>query len=170
MDTRARARSAVTLAVLAVLFMVGVAWAWSTVTEPFPEKADQPACTDAAVDAGERITPGAVLVNVLNASSTEGLAGETMDALVRKGFAEGAKGNTSAPAGKSGAVIWTPDTASPAAKLLRSYFGRDTEIVEQSTAEPGITVVVGANFPGISDGKRAIKVAEDTAVCSPPTS
>jgi hypothetical protein len=167
-DTKARARSAVTLALLAVLFMIGVAWAWSTVTEPFPEKADQPACTDTPVDAGERITPGGVLVNVLNASTTEGLAGETMDALVRKGFAEGAKGNTSAPTGKSGAVIWTTDTGSPAAKLLRSYFGRDTEIVEQATAEPGITVVVGAGFPGISDGKRAIKAKEDTSVCSPP--
>ena len=44
----------------------------------------------------DRITPGAVLVNVFNASSTEGLAGETLDALVRKGFAEGTTSNTSA--------------------------------------------------------------------------
>ncbi len=170
MDTKARARSAVTLAVLAVVFMIGVAWAWSTVTEPFPEKAEQAACTDSPVSAGERITPGAVLVNVLNASSTEGLAGETMDALVRKGFAEGAKGNTSATPGETGAMIWTTDTDSPAAKLLRSYFGRDTDIVEQATAEPGITVVVGASLPGIRDGKLGIKADEDTSVCSPPSS
>src|SRR5689334_15920813 len=41
-DVKARTRSAVTLAVLAVVFVIGVAWAWSSVTDPFPEKADQP--------------------------------------------------------------------------------------------------------------------------------
>jgi hypothetical protein len=166
-DTKARARSAVTLGVLAVLFMIGVAWAWSSVTDPFPEKVEQPACTDSPISAGDRITPGAVLVNVLNASTTEGLAGETMDALVRKGFAEGAKGNTSASPGGSGAMIWTTDTGSPAAKLLRTYIGRDTEIVEQATAEPGITLVVGAGFPGITGGKKGIVADEASSVCSP---
>ncbi len=165
-----RTRSAVTLALLAVLFVTGAAWAWSTVTEPFPEKEEQPACIESAVAVGDRITPGAVLVNVFNASSTEGLAGETIDALVRKGFAEGTTSNTSAEVGGSGAVIWAPEPDGPAAKLLKTYFGRDTEIVGQATAEPGITVVVGEGFPGIRDGKNGIKTAVDSTVCSPPIS
>ena len=118
MDIKARTRSAVTLAVLAVLFVTGAAWAWSAVTEPFPEKEEQPACIESAVAVGDRITPGAVLVNVFNASSTEGLAGETIDALVRKGFAEGTTSNTSYEVGESGAVIWAPEPDGPAAKLL----------------------------------------------------
>ena len=170
MDIKARTRSAVTLAVLAVVFLTGAAWAWSSVTEPFPEKEEQPACIDSAVAVGDRITPGAVLVNVFNASNTEGLAGETLDALVRKGFAEGATSDTSGAVGDSGAVIWAPEPDGPAAKLLQTYLGRDTEIVDQATAEPGITVVVGEGFPGISAGKKGVKSDVDSTVCSPPLS
>lgn len=168
MDGKARARSAVTLAVLAVLFIVGVVWAWSSVTEPFPEPEEQPACVESSFAAGDRVTPGNVLVNVLNASKTEGLASETMDALVRKGFAEGAKGNTAASTTDAGVVIWTTDPDGPAAALLKSYFGAGTEIVEQATAEPGITVVVGEGFPGVKDGKKGVKAEDDSYVCSPP--
>ncbi|MEZ0577167.1 LytR C-terminal domain-containing protein [Nocardioides sp. MH1] len=168
MDTKARTRSAVTLALLALVFVVGVAWAWSSVTDPFPEKADAPACTDAPVNRGDRITPGDVLVNVLNGSTTEGLAGETMDALVRKGFSEGAKGNTSAKTGASGAMIWADDPDSTAAKLLKGYLGKGTKIVQQSTANPGITVVVGEGFPGVRGGRTSIKATSDGYVCSPP--
>jgi len=169
-DTKARTRSAATLAVLAVLFVVGAAWAWSAVTEPFPEAEKQPACTETSVAAGDRVTPGDVLVNVLNAGSTEGLAGETMDALVRKGFAEGSKGNTAADPGGGGVVIWAPDPDGPAAKLLKSYLGKGTEIVDQASAEPGITVLVSEGFPGVKDGKTGIKAKDDTTVCSPPVS
>lgn len=168
MDIKARTRSAVTLAVLTVVFVIGVAWAWSAVTDPFPEKEEQLACTDSTFAAGDRVTPGNVLVNVFNASGTDGLAGETMDALVRKGFAEGSISNTSAETGESGAVIWTDDPDGPAAQLLRTYFGKDTKIVEQATAELGITVVVGEGFPGIKDGKTGVKAKDGAVVCSPP--
>jgi hypothetical protein len=168
MDPSARARSAITLGVLAVLFVIGAAWAWSAVTEPFPEKEDEPACIDEAVDQGDRVTPGQIVVNVFNASSTEGLAGETMDALVRKGFAEGAISNSAVDVGGSGAVIWTTDPGGPSATLLQTYLGKGTEIVDQATAEPGITVVVGEGFPGIKDGKHGVKAAADSYVCSPP--
>ena len=170
MDAKARTRSAVTLAVLAVIFVIGVAWAWASVTDPFPEKEEQPACTDSSFAAGDRITPGNVLVNVFNASGTDGLAGETMDALVRKGFGEGAISNTAADIREGGAVIWTKDPTSPAAQLLKTYLGKNTEIVDQTTADPGITVVVGVGFPGIKDGKTGVKADSDSTVCTPPTS
>ena len=161
MDTKARTRSAVTLAVLAVLFVIGVAWAWSTVTEPFPEKEEQPACIDSSVAAGDRITPGNVLVNVFNASSTDGLAGETMDALVRKGFAEGTTSDTAAETGESGAVIWTSDPDGPAAKLLQVLPRHATpRSSTRRPRSPGITVVVGEGFPGIKDGKNGVKAKD----------
>jgi hypothetical protein len=167
-DVKASTRSAVTLAVLALVFVIGVAWAWSSVTEPFPEAEEQAACLDTSVAAGDRVTPGLVVVNVLNASSTEGLAGETMDALVRKGFVEGATGNAAVATGERGAVIWTDDPDGPAAELLQSYFGSDAEIVDQATAEPGITVVVGEGFPGLKSGRKGVKAEDDSFVCSPP--
>lgn len=166
----ARTRSAITLAVLAVIFVTGAAWAWTAVTEPFPEPEEQPACVDTVVSEGDRVTPGAVLVNVFNASKTEGLARDTLDALVRKGFAEGSTSNTSAEVGESGAVIWAPDPDGPAALLLQTYLGPGTEIVDQATAEPGITVVVGEGFPGITKGKKGVVAQGDSAVCSPPAS
>ena len=46
MDAKARATSAGTLAALAIVFMIAVAWAWSAVTEPFPEAEEQPACIE----------------------------------------------------------------------------------------------------------------------------
>jgi len=166
-DAKASTRSAVTLAVLALVFVIGVAWAWSSVTEPFPEAAEQPACVDTSVAAGDRVTPGLVVVNVLNASSTEGLASETMEALVRRGFTEGATGNAAAATGEMGAVIWTDDPDGAAAKLLQSYFV-SAEIVDQATAEPGITVVVGEGFPGIKAGRKGVVAEDDGTVCSPP--
>ena len=169
-NTLARTRSAITLAVLAVVFIAGATWAWSAVTEPFPEKEEQPACVDSAVAVGDRVTPGAVLVNVFNASNTEGLAGETLEALVRRGFAEGTTSNTSYDVGASGAVIWAPDPDGPAALLLKSYLGKGTRIVDQATAEPGITVVVGEGFPGIVKGKKGLDAKVDSTVCSPPAS
>ena len=170
MDVKARTRSAVTLAILAVIFVIGVAWAWSTVTDPFPEKEEQPACSDSSYAAGDRITPGNVLVNVFNASGTDGLASETMQALVRKGFAEGAISNTAADTGKSGVLIWSTDPDGAGARLLQTYFGKDAEIVDQTTADPGITVVVGEGFPGIKDGKTGLKAKDAGVVCSPPSS
>jgi hypothetical protein len=169
-DIKARTRSALTLAVLAVIFVIGVAWAWSSVTEPFPEKAEQAACTESTFAAGDRITPGNVLVNVFNAGGTDGLAGETMDALVRRGFAEGTITNTTAKTGASGVVIWTTDRRGPAIKLLRTYFGQDVKVVDQATAEPGVTIVVGKGFPGIKNGKNGVKTKGEAVVCSPPPS
>lgn len=168
MDTQARARSAITLAVLAVVFSIGVAWAWAAVTEPFPEKEDPPICVETSYADGDRMTPGDIVVNVLNASSTEGLARETMEALVRKGFVEGSRSNTAAKTGKGSALIWTGDPDGAPAQLLKTYFGPGAEVMQQSTTAPGISVIVGEGFPGIQDGKKSIKAKDDGTVCSPP--
>ena len=164
----AHARSAATLAVLAVLFVAGVAWAWSSVTEPFPEVEDEPPCYETAVAAGERIRPGDVLVSVLNASRTEGLARDTMDALIGRGFGEGSRGNASMDTGDAGALVLAEDAGSPAAELVRSYLGKGAQVVAEPSAEPGITVVVGDRFAGVAKGRRAVKADEDTYVCTPP--
>lgn len=168
MDVSATGRSMVTLLILAALFLGGVAWAWGQVTEPFPEAEETPLCTDTPVEAGERVRPGQVLVSVLNASERNGLASETMDALVEAGFGEGERGNVAVAGAETlSAQIWTTDRSNPAVRLVRSRLGDGAEIVEQTSGRPGITVVVGERFDGVSDGRKGVRAQEDTYVCAP---
>lgn len=166
MDMQATARSAATLVVLALIFVAGVAWAWSQVTEPFPDPVDDPDCHDVLIGTGEEVTPGDVLVSVLNGSERDGLAGETMDRLKRFGFGEGELGN--APKIKDSAQIWTDEPDGPVARLLASYLGDGVKTVDQASSAPGVTVVVGDEFPGVSKGARGETAGEDIYVCSPP--
>jgi hypothetical protein len=165
---KAHTRSALTLVVLAVVFVIGVAWAWNAVTQPFPEPEDAPPCDKTRVAAGDKVVPEDVLVSVLNASKRNGLAGETMDDLLGKGFGEGTRDNVAAHTGRGGAVVWTDDPENPAAELVRSYLGKKARIVEQTSSEPGIVVVVGDAFPGVVKGRKSVTAQEDTYVCVPP--
>lgn len=166
MDIKASARSAGTLVVLALVFVLSVAWAWSQVTEPFPEATDDPDCYDVVIGTGEDVTPADVLVSVLNGSDRDGLAGETLDRLGRFGFGKGDLGD--APKIKDSAQIWTDEPDGAVARLLASYLGDGVKIVDQASSAPGVTVVVGEEFPGVSKGSRGEPAGEDTLLCSPP--
>jgi hypothetical protein len=166
MDMTATARSAATLVVLGLIFVGGLTWAWSQVTEPFPEAAETPDCTDTMLSPGDEVVPSDVLVSVLNASDRDGLASETMGRLKKFGFGVGDLGNASAI--KDGAQIWTSDPDSPVTKMLRSYLGKDVKVVDQASTAPGVTVVVGDKFPGVSKGIRRQTVSTEVTVCSPP--
>ncbi|WP_141014629.1 LytR C-terminal domain-containing protein [Nocardioides sambongensis] len=168
MSLSATGRSAVTLVVLAVLFLGGITWAWSRVTEPFPEAQETPLCTDTTVSAGSSVRPGQVLVSVLNASGRNGLAGETMDALVERGFGKGESGNVSVAGAKTlSAQIWTSDRSNPSVALVRSYLGKGVEIVDQEAGTAGVTVVVGERFDHVTKGRKRVKATEETTVCAP---
>ncbi|MEQ6903826.1 LytR C-terminal domain-containing protein [Nocardioides sp. YIM 152588] len=168
MNVSATARSGATMAVLAALFLGGIAWAWGEVTAPFPVKEDPPACVDTPVSSGERVRPGDVVVSVLNASRRTGLAGQTIDQLMDFGFSGGESGNaTVAGASNVTAQIWTTDPRSPAVRLVRTYLGDGVRIVEQPSDRPGVTVVVGQQFTGVTKGRKSVKAGKDTSVCAP---
>lgn len=162
-----RLRSALTLGTLAVVLLVGMVWAWSAVTEPFPEAEETPPCTVQSFAAGDVLRTRDVLVNVMNAGSREGLARTTMDQLIRHGFGAGVRDNTTVPKGTPAAQVWAADAEDPAARLVLRFLGDAAEIVEQQTAAEGVTVVVGDEFPGVVDGRGSIKVQEPTRVCTP---
>lgn len=170
MDLTASSRTLATLAILAVVFLGSVAWAWSQVTDPFPEKVKAAPCTDTMVAAGDDVRPPQVMVSVLNAGGRDGLAGETMEALVKHGFASGGKANAEAPEGRAGisAQIWTTEPDSAAVALVQSYLGPEVDVLDQTSGRPGITVVVGKRFASVVKGKRAVRAATDTWVCTPP--
>jgi hypothetical protein len=167
MDMTASARSGATLAVLALIFVGGLAWAWPKVTAPFPEEASDPACADTLFSAGDQLKPGDVLLSVLNASDRDGLASETMNRLARAGFGRGELGNAPSIHGTA-AQVWTSDPDGAVARLVASYLGDDVKMVDQSSSAPGVVVVVGDEFPGVVKGVRQEPVEADTTVCSPP--
>jgi hypothetical protein len=164
---QARMRSAITLLCLLVVLLIGVAWAWSAVSEPFPEREQAAICASTVVAAGEKVYPDQVTVSVLNAGTSEGLADRTMTSLVAAGLDEGELGNAK-DAKVSGVEIWADDVDSPAVKLVMSFLGRDAEVVRRDTPLPGVNVVVGEEFPGVTNGREFVSTDEEATICSPP--
>jgi hypothetical protein len=165
----ARLRTLVTLAVLALLMLVGVTWGWAQVSKPFPGKADAPTCVDTSYAAGEELFVQDVTVSVLNASSREGLAGRTLQALEDAGFADGQTAN--APKGtalSSPAEIWVSDPENPGAKLLRKWVGQIPIRSDVVNPAAGITLVVGDTFGELREGPGSVLLEDDAVVCSPP--
>lgn len=162
------AKTAITLVVLAGLLVAGLAWGWSAATTPLPESAELDPCTQVGVAAGEKVYPDQVLVSVLNGGTRDGLASRTMQLLGDAGFATGEMGNASR-SGVDTAAIWTDDPQGPAALLVASWLGKDTEIRSEETTAPGIVVVVGDDFKDLAKGRKQIKVTADATICSPPT-
>ncbi len=170
-DLLRRFRSLATLGVLCVLLLVGVSWGWSSVTEPLPKTEDPPICVDTIVAAGDKVYPDQITVSVLNGGSREGLAGQTMDALVGQGFLEGQLANAPAKANVTDAEIWTDDPQSAAVLLVATYLaknGKGVVIREEETTALGVNVVVGDEFQAVIKGNKSVTADTDTTICSPP--
>ena len=170
LDVKGGSRSAITLAVLAVVFLSALLWGWSRITEPFPERADPSPCTSTLVRAGEDVAPPQILVTVLNAGGVNGLASKTMDKLAGFGFVQGSTGNAPNGTGPVSAQVWAKDADDPAAVLLASYLGKNVEVVDQPSAYPGLTIVVGKQFKGVRKGHPTVTAQTDTYICTPPLS
>jgi hypothetical protein len=156
------------MAGLAVLLVIGVAWGWSAVSEPFPEGEEVATCTSTTVEEGEKVYPDQVTVSVLNAGGREGLANRTMSELVDAGLGTGELGNAPEDADVKGVEIWAADLENPAVRLVRSFLGDDAKLVRRDPHLPGVNVVVGEDFPGVTDGRKSVAAREDTTICSPP--
>ena len=165
----ARLRTAITLAALAVLMLLGVTWGWAQMTKPFPGKVDAPICVDTSYRAGEELFVQDVTVSVLNAGSREGLAGRTLAELGDVGFAEGQ--SATAPKGtalSTPSEIWVDDVDNPGAKLLRARLGKVPVVSHPEATYAGIIVVVGDSFGVLRQGPQSVILADDAVVCSPP--
>ena len=172
MDLQTSSRSTATLGALLLVLVLATAWAWHKVTQPFPTStvAATPICQDTPVSAGEKVRPGMVLVNVLNAGTTVGLAQNTQAKLGDLGFAVGERGNTSHVRKHLSAEIWTDGPKGPATALVASYLGPGVRVLRRSSDYPGITVVVGDAFGKVHQGLPSIRAAADTTVCEPTAS
>lgn len=164
-----RARSAATLLVLTALLVAGAAYGWTALTAPLPRTTEVPQepCIEEQVDKGDKVRPGQVLVSVLNAGTTNGLAGRTMTLFVEAGFGEGTEGNAPEGTEVARAEIWVEDLRNPGARLVATRLGRNVEIVKRSTGEPGVVVVVGDKFEKLRKGRPSITVQRPGTICRP---
>lgn len=169
MSLSAGARSALTVLVLVLLLLAALLWGWTSVTAPLPTStAPTEKCVPTEVEKGSTVRPGQVVVSVLNASSREGLAGRTMQLFEDDGYVAGSSGNAPSSTRVAKAQIWAPNPDDPSVQLVRSRLGRGTKVVDTPTTAPGVVVVVGDRFRDLAEGRKAVRVEEDTTICSPP--
>jgi len=162
-------RTAVTLAVLGVLLVVGAVVGWRSLTAPLPGRTEPPVCVDTDYQQGDDLYPSQVVVSVLNAGERAGLAGRTMGQLVDQGFVQGTSGNAPDGSKVQRVQIWAADTDSPAVDLLKTRLGKRVKVVRYTSDLPGVVVVVGDRFDQPSKGPKSVRVRSDATVCSPPT-
>jgi LytR cell envelope-related transcriptional attenuator len=162
-------KTLLTLAVLAVLLLVGVAWGWSAMTSPFPQKATTKDCNPTVLQAGDRVSAPKVTVSVFNASDRVGLAERTMTSFENQGFGAGKVGNAPKDAHVIYAQVWTDDRSDPAVQLVKSRLGPRAHFDSRHHGGPGVVVMVGPQFAKLVPGKSSVKVTSTARICSPPT-
>ncbi|MCF6378087.1 LytR C-terminal domain-containing protein [Nocardioides KLBMP 9356] len=160
-------KSALTLAVLAVLVLVAAAWGWSALTAPFPQEDPVAICEDIDVAAGGEVRRDEVVVSVFNGSRRSGLAGSTMAELTERGFVEGQVGDSPQPAKTT--QIWSSEPTNPAVLLVQQQFRR-ADIVPGDSLGDGITVVVGEKFKSLKKKQVESVTAESAATYCRATS
>jgi hypothetical protein len=163
-------KAVLTLAVLAVLVMVGVTWGWSSFTSPFPHRASQGPCLTTTLQPGDRVSAPKLIVSVFNASNRVGLAESTMSEFENQGFGAGEVGNAPNGTTVQFAQVWSTDPHDPAVRLVVSRLGRLAHVIKKTHSGPGIIVVVGTRFQKLVPGLSSVKVTTPTTICSPPNS
>jgi LytR cell envelope-related transcriptional attenuator len=165
----AHVKTLLTMAVLAVLLVLGVTWGWASLTKPLPHKAASKTCYPTKLQPGDRVSPPKVTVSVYNASTRVGLAERTLSAFEDQGFGPGSVGN--APKGTlvHYAQIWTTHRNNPAVLLVASRLGPHAGIVAKKHRGPGVVVMVGRQFGHLVEGRQSTKVTAPVTICSPPT-
>ncbi len=98
---------------------------------------------DADEPQSPRVDPSTVTVDVFNASSVGGLAGQVSQALAGKGFQPGRVGNYSG-AGVTGSRVLAADTSNPGAEAL----GGLTVVADSSMSPDAVSVVLASDYSG----------------------
>jgi LytR cell envelope-related transcriptional attenuator len=104
---------------------------------------------------GQTIRSKDVLVNVYNAGSIAGLAGNTLDALHHNGFLRGVAENAPAGIGATNVTIVTRHPRLPQVKLVANQFKGHVALRRGRPLAAGIDVVVGDRFVGVN--RKALK-------------
>jgi len=163
--------TAITMMVLVVLLIIGavigVQQLFAPVPEAKPAAEPSPSCSTIAAK-GDRLRIRDVRVNVFNAGSETGLAGDTMRDLTRRGFKRGRVGNAPDDARVRRVQVWIQEGEEAAGGLVARNFGPKVKVVTRKGEEPakGVDVIVGNRYPERL-GKKvgSVRVKEPVTVC-----
>ena len=165
-DTSGPTMIALVVITLVMLFL-GLHWARQSLPD-LASYAEDSACVDTRVEAGQTLHTRDILVSVFNAGQKAGTAGATMKRLEKRGFVAGDTGNTSVAGGVRGVEIWA-DSVNPAALLVAKQFGAGTQIVAgHEQLGDGVVVVIGDHMKRMSPPVESLVAEEQAYICGPP--
>lgn len=166
-------KTPITLLVLLGFLLAGAYVGWQSVTSSdTTTKTDTttptaPTCTTVSLRPGQVLRAKNIVVNTYNASSRSGLAGETLDALVAKGFKKGVAENAPDRADVANVTIWTDDATSPSVRLVAKQFRGKVTITAGDALAPGVVILLGDNFTALrAEAPLRVKVRRDTQGCT----
>ena len=167
-----RKTSGPTLAVLALLCVLGLLFGLKALTSDLPDDPlveNGPAtCIEREVTPGQKVFPADVLVSVFNGGSRSGVASSTLGKLVERGFVRGTTDNAEGAEDVRFVQIWSDEPDNPAVRLVARQFGPATKI---STGHPtlaqGVVVVVGSEFETLGRKVPSVTATDAATICSP---
>jgi hypothetical protein len=166
-------RTPVTLIVLVLLVVGGTLVGWRYATQELPDlrdtAGDEPEQTCRTYNSGQALKTGAVTVNVYNTpGGISGLAGQTMERLITRGFVGGVTENSSRRVTRGTVLLTAADPTSAQVRLVRRQL--DGEVLVRRSGNPAmgtsVNIFLGRQFPGLSgDAPKQIRVRGRTKVC-----
>lgn len=168
-------KSPITLLVLIGVLLGAAYYGWSSLSEPDakPETTtapltQKPKCTSVEkFRKGQKIGAEDVVVNVFNAGSTTGLATETLDSLVAKGFTRGEADNAPGDVTAGNVTIVAKQRDDPTVRLVAMQFKGLVEFAAGPDLAPGVDVVVGDSFRSVDDkAQQALRLKRAVSTCT----
>jgi len=174
-------KTPITLLVLTGILLGAAYYGWTSLSAP-SEKPDtssatsasnapsakEPRCTTVKrFSKGQSIAAEDVIVNVFNAGSIPGLASETLDSLVDKGFEQGAADNAPIDFAATNVTIVTKKRDSPAVRLVAMQFQGTVRFADRPDLAPGVDVVVGDDFLSVDlEAQRILRLKRPVTTCT----
>ncbi len=166
-------KTPITLLVLLGILLGAAFYGWQTIIAPDPTD-EKTAKTDGkkkcdnkiVFKRGERIAAENIVVNIYNAGDIPGLAGNTLSALVAKGFKSGVSENAPADRAARNVTIVTDAPSSPEIRMVRMQFRGKVRVAEGEISR-GIDVLVGDNFLAVDpNAKTVFRLKRAVATCA----
>ena len=169
-------RTPITMVVLLGVLLGAAYYGWNTIVNPDDDnKADksddakQTTCKhQTVIKKGQQIQSNQVTVNVYNAGNRSGLAGETLNLLVAKGFKRGVADNAPEDITTWGnaSVVLAGGAGEPTSRLVHNQFLGLVKYVDGPELARGVDVIVGDNFRGVKpDSQTFVRVNRKVETC-----
>lgn len=163
----------VTMLALIGIVVAGAVLGWRALFAELPEDSVSvgepvPSCLPETIGPRERIRTRDIRVSVFNGGSRSGLAGETLDALARRGFVEGDVGNAPSNVNVRKVQVRSTVENDPRARLVARQFGKNVTMqVSEEDLGVGVDVIVGDRFEQLVKAPRSFTVKGAHEVCVP---